>query len=302
MLVPHPPAGLSRQGKEGQSYGLALPRECIPPMFNPGIELLAFPWREAEGYGDGEAAGRHEGWLITAANWAGTIGIEGIGQAGPGDGLGGRTSGQRDGGEVVLIEEIVCSKPNLGLIEERVVADGVVDVGVEGAEGRNDGLVVIGTVVHTLLANAFVEDSQVEAMILIGEPLHLGIGRGLLNPESGGRLFIKGSSCRAHVQLTSVVGVGGGRIEVEVEAFAEDRSSLEFDALGDRAGLQEVYRLRGGGIDEAGVAVLEADAVGIGIDGDSVGFEDGPDLVGGGLLLLGRSQEAWVGIDRRGCV
>ena len=72
---------------------------------------------------------------------------------------------------------------------KRVIADGVVEIPAERTEGINHGLVVILAVIHTFFANALVEDAQVEAVLLIGEPFHLGIGWRLRNPQARRGLF-----------------------------------------------------------------------------------------------------------------
>ena len=90
-----------------------------------------------------------------------------------------------DAGYAVEVEQVVEAQADLGLIEARAVADGVVQVGVGEAERVNRGLVVIARCRRVELgADALVEDTDVPSRLLIGEAFGLGVGGRLRDPEA----------------------------------------------------------------------------------------------------------------------
>ena len=190
------------------------------------------------------------------------------------------------------VEQVGGVEPDLCSVEYGAIAHREVDVGIHSAEGGNEGLVVVLAIVHALFAYAVVEDAEVQAMILVSKALLLGVGRRARDPETGGRFLKVRRSLGAGVQRSYVEGIGGGRIHVEIEPMREDRGGFKLDALGDGTGLQIVdgvalVHIAGDVIDGAGVAVLEADAISIGVDGEPLPLVNDAGLVGGGFLLLG---------------
>src|ERR1039457_104565 len=156
------------------------------------VLLLALPRGEAEGYCDRKAASRHESRGIGAVDWGGTVGEEDIGDSRARNRLRGWRSGQGEALHVVGVEQVGCAQPDLGSVEDRAIADGVVDVGIDGAEGGNDGLIVIGPVVDSLFADAVIEDAQVLSEPVVGEALLLGVRGSAGYPKAGGRVFSGG--------------------------------------------------------------------------------------------------------------
>ena len=109
-----------------------------------GLLLFALLGREAECRGDRKAASRHGARGIGPVDGGGTVGVEKIGEGRPWDRFGDGRSRQAEALNVVRVEKVGCAQPDLGPIEDGAIPDGVVDVGIDRAEGRDDGLVMIG--------------------------------------------------------------------------------------------------------------------------------------------------------------
>ncbi len=109
---------------------------------------------------------------------AGAIGLDRLGKSRASDGV---------ASDVVLVEQVVKTQTDLGLIEAAARSDCVIEVSVCLVERIDGGLVVIGTIVRVERADALVEHTKVPALTLIRDPFGLGVGGRIGDAETGGR-------------------------------------------------------------------------------------------------------------------
>jgi hypothetical protein len=58
----------------------------------------------------------------------------------------------------VRVQKVIAAQLNFGLVENGVIPDRVVEVGIRQAERANNALVMVLTVVDALLADSFIEE------------------------------------------------------------------------------------------------------------------------------------------------
>jgi hypothetical protein len=118
----------------------------------------AFPRRKSESDSDRKAASGHEAWGMDLVDEGGAAGVELIGKRDTRDGQSVCHSAESETLNIVRVEQVGWVQTDLGAVEDGAIADGVVDVSVHGAEGRNNRLVAILAIIHAFFGNAVVED------------------------------------------------------------------------------------------------------------------------------------------------
>src|ERR1700733_2590506 len=178
----------------------------------------------------------------------------------------------KDIGDVFAVEEVVDAETDLRPVEERFLADGVVQEEIDVVVRCNIGLIVKRAVVVVVAADALLDEAQIHSMRLIGQAQALGVSRRVSHIETGGDAG------------SGVVGSPYGSIGIDVEAIAERGIGLRLETLREGVRTQKVLvevktRIVGVGHLEWDVVVLEFHMKVIRVQGHAVQLHDRAELI-----------------------